>query len=402
MAHAGGKGVTACVWSAAVGQDGDCLNGAVFFALATGDAAGHVAFWTVDRRARPEKIAELSLEKALGDSHTLACAVTHILAAPTGGPRTSNAEAGFSVPRRPRARTTKAAARRCAPRTCGTSPRPTRSRRGAARQARGRRRASVRVGRAVRRRALGRGGGDADFRRDFISSDATGDVASDADAEPSSSIPFSVVTLGADATLRCHAPPSLGGARRTPRRPAASNRKTAGAGPRRSRSLPVEGVTAEGLAWAREGVLAAVSDKDPSGAVRMFDLESGANYTLRARGERVGRAGSRRRRVFARPGVAAADVRGAPTGTRGALAVGSRDGRVTVFRRVGGSDEDERRNRAGGEKKKVHANDASSASSASRKPSRRGDRLREGRGRGRRGLRAFRRRVFRRKRNRDF
>ena len=81
VAHAGGKGVTACVWSAAVGQDGDSTEN--FFALATGDATGHVAFWTVDRRARPEKIAELSLEKALGDSHT-ARAVTHILAAPTG------------------------------------------------------------------------------------------------------------------------------------------------------------------------------------------------------------------------------------------------------------------------------------------------------------------------------
>ena len=135
----------------------------------------------------------------------------------------------------------------------------------------------------------------------------------------------------------------------------------------------MEGVTSEGLAWAREGVLAAVSDKDPSGAVRMFDLESGANYTLRAR-ESVGSipAGDASSRDPASRRLTCV----ARDGDSGALAVGSRDGRVTVFRRVGGSDEDERRNRAGGEKKNVRANDASNdASSASRKPSRRGDRL---------------------------
>ena len=374
MAHAGGKGVTACVWSAAVREDGDCLNGTVFFALATGDAAGHVAFWTVDRRARPEKIAELSLEKALGDSHT-ARAVTHILAAPTGGPRRdAEVEKGFFrfLVGYARADDKGGGSAMCAA-DVRNVPAPD------AESARERRDKPV-VAAALLfesdepfAAALGRGGGDADFRRDFISSDATGDVASDADAEPSSSIPFSVVTLGADATLRCHAPPSLGWRAADAATPGGFKPKNSGRWTETlAFKLPVEGVTAEGLAWAREGVLAAVSDKDPSGAVRMFDLESGANYALRARESSEVPAGDASSRDPASRRLTCV----ARDGDSGALAVGSRDGRVTVFRRVGGSDEDERRRARGGEKKKVHANDAEfSASSASRKPSRRGDRL---------------------------
>ena len=372
MAHAGGKGVTACVWSAAVGQDGDSTEN--FFALATGDAAGHVAFWTVDRRARPEKIAELSLEKALGDSHT-ARAVTHILAAPTGGPRRdAEVEKGFFrfLVGYARADDKGGGSAMCAA-DVRNVPAPD------AESARERRDKPV-VAAALLfesdepfAAALGRGGGDADFRRDFISSDATGDVASDADAEPSSSIPFSVVTLGADATLRCHAPPSLGWRAADAATPGGFKPKNSGRWTETlAFKLPVEGVTAEGLAWAREGVLAAVSDKDPSGAVRMFDLESGANYALRARESSEVPAGDASSRDPASRRLTCV----ARDGDSGALAVGSRDGRVTVFRRVGGSDEDERRRARGGEKKKVHANDAEfSASSASRKPSRRGDRL---------------------------
>ena len=381
VAHAGGKGVVACVWSAAIGaRDGGDGGDDVFRALATGDAAGHVAFWTVDRRARPEKIAELSLEKAFGGSHT-ARAVTHILAAPTGEPR-RDAEAGFFrfLVGYARADDAVGGSAMCAA-DVRNVPAPD------AESARERRDKPVVTAALLFESAepfaaaLGRGGGDAS--RDFISSDATGDATSDADAEPFSSIPFSVVTLGADATLRCHAPPSPGWRAADAATPGGFKPKTSGCWTETlAFKLPVEGVTSEGLAWAREGVLAAVSDKDPSGAVRMFDLESGANYALRAResaSDAPGPAGDASSRDPASRRLTCV----ARDGDSGALAVGSRDGRVTVFRRVGGSDEDARR-RAGGEKKKVPANDTD-ASSASRKPSRRGDSRGYGRARWSRG-----------------
>ena len=293
----------------------------LFWERATGDAAGHVAFWTVDRRARPEKIAELSLEKALGDSHT-ARAVTHILAAPTGGPRRdAEVEKGFFrfLVGYARADDKGGGSAMCAA-DVRNVPAPD------AESARERRDKPV-VAAALLfesdepfAAALGRGGGDADFRRDFISSDATGDVASDADAEPSSSIPFSVVTLGADATLRCHAPPSLGWRAADAATPGGFKPKNSGRWTETlAFKLPVEGVTAEGLAWAREGVLAAVSDKDPSGAVRMFDLESGANYALRARESSEVPAETRLRETRRRGGRRA--WRG--DGDSGALAAGS-------------------------------------------------------------------------------
>ena len=85
MTHAGRRGVKALRWSA----DGN--ETPRNFLLASGDATGLVAFWTVDRRARPEKIAELSPERAFSSGEFLsakaagesgAFRVTHLLAAP--------------------------------------------------------------------------------------------------------------------------------------------------------------------------------------------------------------------------------------------------------------------------------------------------------------------------------
>ena len=62
VTHAGRRGVKALRWSADGDQDENenaSSKKKKRFLLASGDATGLVAFWTVDRRARPEKIAEI-------------------------------------------------------------------------------------------------------------------------------------------------------------------------------------------------------------------------------------------------------------------------------------------------------------------------------------------------------
>ena len=99
VAHAGGGGIVALRWSradsanpranasgassanetVANAETADC-----FRVLATGDASGLVAFWTVDRRARPEKIADLRLGMAFPETRAYPQPrrVTYLLAAP--------------------------------------------------------------------------------------------------------------------------------------------------------------------------------------------------------------------------------------------------------------------------------------------------------------------------------
>ena len=82
-----------------------------------------------------------------------------------------------------------------------------------------------------------------------------------------------LVTLGTDSVLSIFAPPkgdSIGGGG-----PEGTQSKWTVVS---STKLPTEG-DAE-LAWTEPGVLAVVNDRDPSCAVRMFDLNNGDNYVL--------------------------------------------------------------------------------------------------------------------------
>jgi hypothetical protein len=190
------------------------------------------------------------------------------------------------------------------------------------------------------------------------------------------------VTLDLNSTLRCHAPPSPDWrAEDYQTKSKSSKGVTSKEGcwtETLAFKLPVEGVTSEGLVWAREGVLAAVSDKDPSGAVRMFDLESGANYSLRAWDSEHVSGGDKTRLVTSQDSSRDPASRRLTCVARddatGGLAVGSRDGRVAVFRRVGGFDEDERR-RTGTtrdtDKQTTKSSDASRRAGSSRRARRR-------------------------------
>ena len=339
MAHAGGGGIVALRWSradsanpranasgassanetVANAETADC-----FRVLATGDASGLVAFWTVDRRARPEKIADLRLGMAFPETRAYPQPrrVAYLLAAPR--PRDGRgiaAEFRFLVGYARESRegenddrsSGSAMSAMCAA-DVRNVPAPDAEPSGSFR------RDKPRVESALLFEsdeplvaALGREGGDA--------------------------AAFSVVTLGADATLRCHAPESSVSSR-ADGRGSDRNKSAEGTGcwvETLAFKLPVEGVAAEGLAWASEGVLAAVSDKDPSGAVRMFDLESGANCLVRAwDGEPNERGGTPSRDPTSRRLTCVA--RDADSG---ALAVGSRDGRVAVFRRASRSFEED-------------------------------------------------------------
>lgn len=119
-----------------------------------------------------------------------------------------------------------------------------------------------------------------------------------------------LVTLGVDATLSIHRAGSRDGD--APWTTASSTK------------LPCDGPAA--ATWAAPGTLAVVNERDPSCAVRVFDLDSGENYTLLPpQASRTGVAADPSgRRLTCLSRDAAADV----------LACGQRDGRVTLFRRV--------------------------------------------------------------------
>ena len=378
VTHAGRRGVKALRWSA----DGN--ETPRNFLLASGDATGLVAFWTVDRRARPEKIAELSPErafpfgeflsaKAAGESG--AFRVTHLLAAPCDAKTDADGEKNapgsnlssfrFLVGY---ARFGEGGSAMCAvdirhvphPDTEIVSegpkslpPKP------------------ITVASAVLFQS------EAPFAAALLRRSR----GTDSESMPRT---FAAVTLDLNSTLRCHAPPSPDWRAEDYQ----TTRKSKSKGVQSEEGcwtetlkfkLPVEGVTSEGLVWAREGVLAAVSDKDPSGAVRMFDLDSGANYSLRAWDSEHVSGGDDKTRL-----VTSQDSSRDPASRRltcvarddatGAIGVGSRDGRVAVFRRVGGFDEDERR-RTGTtrdtDKQTTKSSDASRRAGSSRRSRRR-------------------------------
>ena len=342
VTHAGRRGVKALRWSA----DGN--ETPRNFLLASGDATGLVAFWTVDRRARPEKIAELSPErafpfgeflsaKAAGESG--AFRVTHLLAAPFDAKTDADGEKNapgsnlssfrFLVGY---ARAGGGGSAMCAvdirhvphPDTEIDPEGPKSSRP-----------KPITVASALLFES------EAPFAAALLRRSR----GTDSESTPRT---FAAVTLDLNSTLRCHAPPSPDWRAEDSQTPRTSRTGVTSEGGCWTETLafklPVEGVTSEGLVWAREGVLAAVSDKDPSGAVRMFDLDSGANYSLRAwDSEHVG--GDDKTRL-----VTSQDSSRDPASRRltcvarddatGAIGVGSRDGRVAVFRRVGGFDED--------------------------------------------------------------
>lgn len=382
MTHAGRRGVKALRWSA----DGN--ETPRNFLLASGDATGLVAFWTVDRRARPEKIAELSPERALSFGEFLsakaagesgAFRVTHLLAAPFDAKTDADGEKNAPGSNLSSFRFLVGYARfgtggsaMCAvdirhvphPDTeiVPEGPKSLRPK-------------PITVASAVLFQS------EAPFAAALLRRSR----GTDSESMPAT---FAAVTLDLNSTLRCHAPPSPDW------RAEDYQTKSKGSTGLTSKEgcwtetlafkLPVEGVTSEGLVWAREGVLAAVSDKDPSGAVRMFDLESGANYSLRAWDSEHVSGGDKTRLVTSQDSSRDFASRRLTCVARddatGGLAVGSRDGRVAVFRRVGGFDEDERR-RTGTtrdtDKQTTKSSDASRRAGSSRRSRRRGD---DGRG----------------------
>jgi WD40 repeat protein len=383
VTHAGRRGVKALRWSA----DGN--ETPRNFLLASGDATGLVAFWTVDRRARPEKIAELSPERALSFGEFLsakaagesgAFRVTHLLAAPFDAKTDADGEKNAPGSNLSSFRFLVGYARfgtggsaMCAvdirhvphPDTeiVPEGPKSLRPK-------------PITVASAVLFQS------EAPFAAALLRRSR----GTDSESMPAT---FAAVTLDLNSTLRCHAPPSPDW--RAEDYQTKSKSKSKGVQSKEgcwtetlAFKLPVEGVTSEGLVWAREGVLAAVSDKDPSGAVRMFDLESGANYSLRAWDSEHVSGGDKTRLVTSQDSSRDFASRRLTCVARddatGGLAVGSRDGRVAVFRRVGGFDEDERR-RTGTtrdtDKQTTKSSDASRRAGSSRRSRRRGD---DGRG----------------------
>ena len=138
-----------------------------------------------------------------------------------------------------------------------------------------------------------------------------------------------LVTLGTDSVLSIFAPPkgdSIEGG--GPPEGTQQSKWTVVS----STKLPTEG-DAE-LTWTEPGVLAVVNDRDPSCAVRVFDLNTGDNYVL------VPPARRKSQGLPKSAESAAAD----PTGRRlsclcydadaKTLACGQRDGRVVMFRRT--------------------------------------------------------------------
>jgi len=90
------------------------------------------------------------------------------------------------------------------------------------------------------------------------------------------------------------------------------------------------------VAWTQPGVLAVVNDRDPSCAVRVFDLNTGDNYAL---------VPPARRKTAGLPSASMPTRDADPSGRRltcvcydsasRVLACGQRDGRVTMFRHTG-------------------------------------------------------------------
>ncbi len=90
------------------------------------------------------------------------------------------------------------------------------------------------------------------------------------------------------------------------------------------------------VAWTQPGVLAVVNDRDPSCAVRVFDLNTGDNYAL---------VPPARRKTSGLPSASMPTRDADPSGRRltcvcydstsRVLACGQRDGRVTMFRHTG-------------------------------------------------------------------
>ena len=101
--------------------------------------------------------------------------------------------------------------------------------------------------------------------------------------------------------------------------------------------LPVEGsYSGENVVWAEKNILAVVSENDPSCSVRMFDLNDGSNYFLRpfskleddtADATKTGNLHPGRERV---PSMRLTCV--TRDWVTGALACGSKNGTVTVFK----------------------------------------------------------------------
>ena len=273
-----GRAITVAVWT----PDGA--------RLITGDAEGRVGVWAVDDRHRPTSVCRHDRFPAG------AARVTHVVVPPREDAEASGASAEDSdVERTAEGLSTDGRKRRAdadgspSDDASASSSSPTYFYYAVAAD-----------GGGVVLRADDRGGSarlidaDAEFTA-VLHRDGAGELA----------------TLGVDATLSIHR----------------AGNDSDGDAPwttSSSTKLPCDGPAA--ATWAAPGTLAVVNERDPSCAVRVFDLDSGENYTLLPpQAPRTGVAADPSgRRLTCLSRDAAADV----------LACGQRDGRVTLFRRV--------------------------------------------------------------------